>query len=206
MVVRDSGIYYTWETHTMKTLAELAEYKNDDIVQRFLETWDIPTEDAEELFEDMKNWLWLCAYAEENIGKVFLGFGQSTKLIDEMWHTFILFTREYHEFCLKHFGRYIHHGPTPKRIYDQTLARYERYPEMIMNENREAFTRQYQLVYEILGAETLVKWYDTYHAKYTDEYMRSVWRWSFSPYDTRMGVTTDTTADTAPSHDLSASS
>jgi len=172
----------------MKTLVELEEFKNDDIVHRFLETWDIPMADAEELFEDMKKWLWLCAYAEENRGKVFMGFGQSTKLIDEMWHTFILFTKEYHDFCLRYFGKYIHHEPTPKRVYDQTLARYERNPDMVMEENREVFTKQYELVYDVLGEEILVKWYDTYHKKYTDEYMRSVWRWSFSPYDTRAGV------------------
>ncbi|MDX2939740.1 hypothetical protein [Streptomyces ipomoeae] len=176
--------------HAMKTLAELEEFKNDDVVHRFLETWDIPMADAEELFEDMKKWLWLGAYAQDAIGDVFLGFGQSTKLIDEMWHTFILFTNEYHEFCLRYFGRCIHHAPTPKRVYDETIARYERDPDTVMKENREAFTKQYELVYETLGEETLIKWYDTYHEKYTDEYMRSVWRWSFSPYDTRVGVAT----------------
>jgi hypothetical protein len=32
--------------------------------------------------------------------------------IDDMWHTFILFTRDYREFCTLHFGRFIDHEPT----------------------------------------------------------------------------------------------
>ncbi len=31
--------------------------------------------------------------------------------IDEAWHRFILFTKDYHEFCNRFFGKYIHHGP-----------------------------------------------------------------------------------------------
>jgi len=31
--------------------------------------------------------------------------------IDEMWHTFILFTRDYAAFCEGHFGCFLHHVP-----------------------------------------------------------------------------------------------
>jgi len=31
--------------------------------------------------------------------------------IDEAWHTFILHTREYAEYCISRFGRFIHHVP-----------------------------------------------------------------------------------------------
>lgn len=33
-------------------------------------------------------------------------------LIDIGWHTFILYTREYHEFCRNVAGHYIHHDPS----------------------------------------------------------------------------------------------
>lgn len=35
-------------------------------------------------------------------------------VIDEYWHQFILFTKAYHVWCEKHFGRYIHHQPMPR--------------------------------------------------------------------------------------------
>ena len=31
--------------------------------------------------------------------------------VDLAWHEFILFTRVYHKYCDKSFGRYIHHNP-----------------------------------------------------------------------------------------------
>jgi hypothetical protein len=32
--------------------------------------------------------------------------------VDEVWHTHVLFTREYHTFCMATMGEYIHHAPT----------------------------------------------------------------------------------------------
>ncbi len=34
-----------------------------------------------------------------------------SQAVDEAWHEFILFTREYREFCQKAFGRFLHHTP-----------------------------------------------------------------------------------------------
>jgi hypothetical protein len=31
--------------------------------------------------------------------------------IDEMWHTAILFTRAYEQFCARHLGQHVHHEP-----------------------------------------------------------------------------------------------
>lgn len=32
-------------------------------------------------------------------------------MVDEMWHTFLLFTEDYHEFCDFHFGFFVDHMP-----------------------------------------------------------------------------------------------
>lgn len=37
-----------------------------------------------------------------------------SKLIDLVWHQFILHTELYSQFCINHFGRYIHHRPLNK--------------------------------------------------------------------------------------------
>lgn len=34
-----------------------------------------------------------------------------SSLADEFWHAFILHTRDYNQFCLKHFGEFLHHEP-----------------------------------------------------------------------------------------------
>ena len=47
-----------------------------------------------------------------------------TKPIDEYWHTFILFTREYTKFCQDVIGAYVHHKPLGaadhQAVFDRT--------------------------------------------------------------------------------------
>jgi hypothetical protein len=38
-------------------------------------------------------------------------------ITDDAWHDFILFTREYHDFCSNAFGRYLHHSPATGSNY-----------------------------------------------------------------------------------------
>jgi len=49
--------------------------------------------------------------------------GPIYRIIDEMWHTHILRTRDYADFCATNFGRFIHH---------------ERFDEPVVHEQREA--------------------------------------------------------------------
>jgi len=47
--------------------------------------------------------------------------------VDLVWHEFILFTKYYHNFCNKKYGRYIHHTPSDKSspsLYLKTLQLY----------------------------------------------------------------------------------
>ena len=167
-------------------LAEVMQYKNEAVVQRFMETWDLPRADADDIFDQMNKWLWLHATSAALPDPPRLAILPSTKLIDEMWHTFILFTRDYVAYCERYFGRYLHHNPTPQSEYKRAIASYERDPEAHMKALEVAFERQYELVYDLLGEDTLAKWYGEYTDRYTDEHMRQIWRWSFSPYDTRV--------------------
>ena len=61
-------------------------------------------EEYESAFLELKKYFIL----NEKTGK---SLGMASKTVDEVWHQFILFTREYHKFCNKFFGKYIHHSP-----------------------------------------------------------------------------------------------
>lgn len=39
------------------------------------------------------------------------GQGMASKEVDQVWHQFILFTRQYHAFCREFLGEYFHHNP-----------------------------------------------------------------------------------------------
>src|SRR3989344_5735287 len=56
-----------------------------------------------------------------------------TSEVDEVWHQFILFTREYHDFCDEVAGDYIHHVPSTRRTplppdaTQNTITHYQKY-------------------------------------------------------------------------------
>ena len=85
------------------------------------------------IFTETKKWLWLCACCSnqrmENKESVNLVIDDSMLLLDETWHTFILFTRDYTEFCLNQFGFKIHHAPTTFSEKEETINRRNKDPK-----------------------------------------------------------------------------
>ena len=67
--------------------------------------------------------------------------------IDDMWHTFLLFTKDYMYFCSKYLGQYFHHSPTTSE------------DKMTEGEFEIDFARYVSYVYDNLGEKTLIKWF-----------------------------------------------
>ena len=67
--------------------------------------------------------------------------------IDDMWHTFLMFTEDYANFCERYFGRFIHHSPRDENekinpdVFELELTRFLSY------------------VYDKLGEETVSVWF-----------------------------------------------
>ena len=79
-------------------------YQNDVLVKRFSKRNNVPLKKAHHLFEEMKKFLIVCRILGEPCSP--------SKDIDEMWHHFILHTRDYRDFCMTYLGKFIHHNPT----------------------------------------------------------------------------------------------
>ena len=79
------------------------------------------------VLEGLRAWLLACLYGG---GKT---LGMPSQAVDVAWHEFILFTREYHEFCERAFGYYLHHTPEaaleepPARSFRRTVAVVDRH-------------------------------------------------------------------------------
>src|SRR5262245_56245792 len=63
------------------------------------------TAEAELLFDEVKRHLFLALTLQDRTLPIF------SRRIDEAWQQFILFTREYHDFCQRFAGHYLHHSP-----------------------------------------------------------------------------------------------
>lgn len=110
-------------------IARALAFPMDRVVQRYAKDHGLPLEVAREHEAEVKKYLALCALTPGG------GLGMS-RVIDELWHTLIWFTRDYHRFCEEVAGRYLHHGPTSEEDlatgknlddYAQTLALYRQY-------------------------------------------------------------------------------
>lgn len=74
------------------------------VTARYVRECGVSLEFAEETLRELKRWFTLCALHPE---KTYATGGQ----VDEMWHTFILFTKDYAQFCQDINGAFIHHSP-----------------------------------------------------------------------------------------------
>lgn len=99
--------------------------------------------EAHALFTEAKRYLVLCAASPE------LSFGMHSAMVDEAWHTFILFTAEYTGYGRRYFGDYLHHAPAGHSSAgipdDRDVASFE------------DFRRRYE---ELFGHALPAVWYD----------------------------------------------
>src|SRR5688572_4999841 len=105
----------------MKNLPELntlLQYKNSAVIKRFQKKYPDFHNTAERIFLDMLRFLWLCQKHKEDTLKknpesegFHCEMHKEMIMIDEMWHTFILATKDYAQFCDDYFGTFIHHVP-----------------------------------------------------------------------------------------------
>ncbi len=68
----------------------------------------VPADKVEDAVFEFKRYMAL-------VGLGYRGLGMLSPEIDEVWHAFILFTREYAEFCQAAFGSFVHHVPRTSR-------------------------------------------------------------------------------------------
>lgn len=93
-----------------------------DMIKRCKKDHGYTDEDMELLEKELRRFLYLCVMpgASDSVGMY-------SKHVDNLWHTFILYTHEYHAFSHLTQGSYIHHNPTrdherPKNTEERKVA------------------------------------------------------------------------------------
>lgn len=94
----------------MKSEQEVLSYRLPSLVERLRKELSLSEKEAGALFVDMLRFLYLCANDEKQ--RSF----SPPHLIDEAWHTFIIFTKDYEQFCRQNFGFFVHHVPLTDEI------------------------------------------------------------------------------------------
>ena len=63
-------------------------------------------DEARALFREVKRYLFLNRSDQTKIWEMY------SFRVDEAWHQFVLFTRQYIDFCMRHYGMYLPHSPS----------------------------------------------------------------------------------------------
>ena len=84
-------------------LPSVLSYTNELVVIKYARTHKIDINTAKKHFQDLKKFLLLCAVSNAN--------QTPSQKLDDLWHTFILFTIDYQKFCIQYLGKFIHHVP-----------------------------------------------------------------------------------------------
>ncbi|WP_181951511.1 hypothetical protein [Legionella sainthelensi] len=93
-------------------LPDILLYQNMTVVTYFCyHRPDLTVQEVNELFTDLLSWMWL-SNQRAKLGKKTYLFGPLL-LLDELWHAFILHTRDYVDFSIHYFGAYFHHDIEP---------------------------------------------------------------------------------------------
>lgn len=139
-------------------------YVNDNVVNDFLLKFNMERSEAEMIFSEMLNWIVYCS-DERTVG--YRVIDDATLIIDEMWHNFILFTKDYANFCEQYLGYFLHHFPT-------TLPEREKQSRRTKEEVLLYKKKQYELIFDVLGKEAFINWYHVFPEKYTKKYINEI--------------------------------
>jgi hypothetical protein len=78
-------------------------FENKAILRKFCIEHDVSEQTADDYFMELKKFLYLCANTNQTLAP--------SVEIDKIWHTFILFTKEYRNYCTQFLGKFIDHVP-----------------------------------------------------------------------------------------------
>lgn len=136
-------------------LETLMSYKNPHVINRYQKDYPNNKMPAEEAWAELMKYFWIGeklyhdkkAQPENEELNFQCVVHKEMREIDDMWHSFLLFTIDYKEFCEKYFNHFIHHIPNTHEI----IPSQEEY-ELELN-------RYLSYIYDNLGEETLKKWF-----------------------------------------------
>ncbi|MEO6282389.1 MAG: hypothetical protein ABIO93_03310 [Dyadobacter sp.] len=143
-------------------LQAILSYQDENIISRFVDSFDVTWEQAEDVFQETKKFLVM-----GRLPGVFMF--DDILILDEMWHNFICFTREYAAFGEAYFGEFLHHLPNTKAEKESVKELAAQNPEKAQQSYLESLKVTMEYCYDAFGEETVTKWFQVYPIMYSKE-------------------------------------
>lgn len=133
------------------SLKHALSFRSDLAIRNFRKRHPLPDETCELLFRETIRWMWLCRHHERTGSTRPLFVIPAMRLLDEMWHAWILCTRDYAAFCEFYLGGFVHHHPNLAPLPSSRLS----------DEFEHQVKELIRYVTETLGPETAICWFRT---------------------------------------------
>lgn len=154
-------------------LADVLAYRNDEVVFRFQKLYRLSFREASELFTETRRWLWALARSASLPAGPRLAIYSHMLFLDEMWHNFALFTRDYAAFCERFLGGFVHHLPMTRAEEERLRGRFRKNPKGLARRAQREKLEQCNFILHELGEETLEHWYSVYPKRYTPAFVNA---------------------------------
>ncbi len=155
----------------IQSLEKVLAYKNAQVLKackKLYIYYDLSDAECQQIFEDLLRFLWLYATVEKrkieepNWDAPDISIAYSMLAIDQFWHTFIMNTQDYMDFCNDYLGQYVHHPiPVSKYFKNKKTLGEDKANELFIVEMATC-------VIEYLDGEVAWRWFDEYE-KYLPE-------------------------------------
>ncbi|MBD8238356.1 hypothetical protein IFT96_18630 [Pseudomonas fluorescens] len=154
------------------SLQKIMQYENPDLIIKFCKEWSVSQDEAKDIFEETKKFIFLAAQCQTECFDI--SVYQQMQVIDEMWHTFLLFTDQYYHFCEEYLGGFLHHFPFTRKMLQQEIKHVSRSNISFEAYKQNSFRAQVLKTKEILGEDTVIKWFGQYAHKYSIENLNAL--------------------------------
>lgn len=150
--------------HALQSWKVVQKYENHEFVRTLERKLSFSPTDAAELFKDLKHYLWLSALliVEKTEGRTHLSqlkIDEDLLRLDEAWHLFLQFTRDYQDFCQTYFGFFLHHVPVTTLEIESRREAFSRDPVALEAREKAEFREMLSWIYDHAGRETVERWY-----------------------------------------------
>ncbi|MDP3562527.1 MAG: hypothetical protein Q8R83_10165 [Legionellaceae bacterium] len=122
------------------------DYINHDVINRYCQDYNKTQEFARDVFKQLLKWLHISQLTQFQGSALVMS--EAIAELDNMWHTFILFTKDYEEFCLTYYKCFIHHSPVTTET-----------PKLTLDESKNFYRKYFTLIIEEFGESTLISWF-----------------------------------------------
>ena len=126
--------------------ASFLYYRNDAVIDRYCTDHHHSITYGRDVFMQLLKWLYISNELKLQGMTAFITYEIAE--IDNMWHIFLLFTKDYETFCDRYFKHFIHHTP----VHSKTR-------HMSLDEREKIFKPYFTLIAKIFGRDTLLAWF-----------------------------------------------